>query len=66
MARIQVLELPTIYPGDRDPETPFVLIIDDVTEEQVKYLQHQVEGLAEKCGARTAIYSTIPLDVPAS
>ncbi|MGW4250598.1 hypothetical protein [Streptomyces californicus] len=63
MARIQVLELPTIYRVEGDPETPFVLLVDHVTEQEAEALRHQIDGLAEKCGARTAIYSTMPIDV---
>ncbi|NDZ63575.1 hypothetical protein [Streptomyces cyaneofuscatus] len=63
MARIQVLELPTIHRENGTYETPFVLIVDHVTQQEADSLAHRVKGLSERCGARTAVISEIPLDV---
>lgn len=63
MARIQVLELPAVYRRDGSGETPFVLVIDHVTEAQIAYLAPKLDGLAEKCGARASLLSALPVDV---
>lgn len=63
MARIQVLELPIVYRENGTYETPFVLVVDHVTQQEADSLTHRVKGLSERCGARTAVISEIPLDV---
>ncbi|MEQ4610314.1 hypothetical protein ABMX48_29450 [Streptomyces cavourensis] len=62
MARIQILELPMVTTGDTT-ETPFILLVDQATEEEAEYLRRQVDGVAEKCGARAAIIASMPIDV---
>jgi hypothetical protein len=64
MARIQILELPTVYTEDSS-ETPFAIIIDQaddtITEASVDW-----RGFADGFGARTAVVFGGTIDIPAN
>lgn len=78
MARIQILELPTIYGKDGTDETPFVLVIDQVHEEAFAHLDHGVtikddgartsvhRRLAEQLGARAVLAFEETVEIPAN
>lgn len=69
MARIRILELPTVRHGD-GTETPFVLIIDQVAaseEDQFRNDQESIDGFTKAIGARgTAVFYGIDVDLPAA
>jgi len=72
MARIQILELPTIYREHGDDETPFVLIVDQYVPERHLTGLDQVEpvsqwnGLAERIGARAVLVFEEAIEIPAN
>lgn len=69
MARIRILELPTVRHGD-DTETPFALIIDQVAadeEAQFRNDWESINGFAATIGARgTAVFYGFGVDLPAA
>lgn len=75
MARIQILELPTLVVGDT-VSTPFALVIDQVESEEIvgiqgdvafrtvaELTQHEADNLATRLGAVGAILVRCTLDV---
>lgn len=61
MARIQILELPSIVNGD-DVETPFAVIIDNVGQD-FNVSDAVRADITEQLGAVGTIITSIPLDV---
>jgi hypothetical protein len=80
MARLQVLELPTIYRDEGPDETPFVLVIDQASEATAATLGTDEEisnyaaaigklrsvSLAEQIGARAVLVFEETIDIPAT
>lgn len=69
MARIQILELPTVCRANGDDETPFVVIIDQVdTEEAAERICEDIgeRNLAEALGARQVLVFQDTMDIPAN
>lgn len=69
MARIQILEFPTIYRENGDDETPFALVIDQVsTTEDVARLRSEIDGtnLAAAVGARQVLVFQDTVHIPAN
>lgn len=73
MARIQILELPmehydTATMAEGAVSTPFVLIIDGVSEEQADRLAKdhagQIDAFRQMCGARAVGVFPFALDLP--
>lgn len=72
MARIQILELPTVYQENGTDETPFVLIIDEY--EPAQYIlgvdqgpsPSPWDGVAERIGARAILAFEETIDIPAN
>ncbi|MFH8751108.1 hypothetical protein ACH4GK_31795 [Streptomyces rimosus] len=71
MARIQILELPTIYREGGDDETPFVIVVDQAVPQRavigvdqpwVDYWQE----VADKAGARAVIVTPETVEIPAN
>ena len=67
MARLQILSLPE---GAGDGRTPFILVIDQVTEGEAEQLvgsQEAVDGMAKKAGARAvAVFHGMTMEIPAN
>ncbi|MFF6780592.1 hypothetical protein [Streptomyces sp. NPDC012510] len=67
MARLQILELPE---GTGDDRPPFVLVVDQITEdEREAFLQSQdaTNGLAAAVGARAIVnFHRVTIDIPAN
>ena len=67
MARLQILELPE---GNSDDAPPYLLVIDEVTEDEAERLvgSHEaVDGVAKKAGARAvAVFHGMTVDIPAN
>jgi nucleoside-triphosphatase THEP1 len=61
MARIQILELPTVVVGE-DVKTPFVVVIDEIGPAQVTD-QRVRQDITEQTGAEGTIFSAVRLDV---
>lgn len=62
MARLQVLYLPSTADG----ETPFALILDDLTPEQSDAMQdfaNQMQHLRDRTGVRAVLCFPFPVDV---
>jgi len=72
MARLQILELPTIERPDGTEETPFVLVIDQYeypryvlgADQEVPVFEW--DGVAEKIGARQILVFAETVDIPAN
>jgi hypothetical protein len=79
MARLQILELPAIYSDEGPDETPFILVIDQASEDIVKTLYPRddegvsyaaaVQGftslsLAEQIGARAILVFEETVEIP--
>ncbi|MER5613288.1 hypothetical protein [Streptomyces sp. NPDC002215] len=69
MARLQILELPTVYREDGEEETPFVLVIDQTTPQRIVLgvdtpWRDYWQDIADKIGARTAIVTPETIDIP--
>lgn len=64
MARIQILELPTVYAEDSS-ETPFAVIIDQA-DETITKASVDWRGFADGFGARTAVVFEGTVDIPAN
>ena len=65
MTRLQILELPE---GVNDERAPFVLVIDQYEPEPYPDVpdRSQLEGLAEKIGARAVLVFDETIDIPAN
>ncbi|MDX3455055.1 hypothetical protein PV396_24460 [Streptomyces sp. ME02-8801-2C] len=69
MARIQILELPTVCRANGDDETPFVVVIDQLGDDEASERFHQDIGdgnLAEAIGARQVLAFQDTMDIPAN
>ncbi|WP_050507767.1 MULTISPECIES: hypothetical protein [Streptomyces] len=75
MARIQILELPTIYRENGTDETPFVLVIDQFEPQRyilgpehdgMPQLVDQFAAVAQKVGARTTLVFEETVEIPAN
>ncbi|MEU3613512.1 hypothetical protein ABZ725_14510 [Streptomyces sp. NPDC006872] len=67
MARIQILELPTIYRDEGPDETPFVLVIDQVEDiESVHAFLADPPGLKDQLGARAILVFDERVEIPAN
>ncbi|MEU9245862.1 hypothetical protein [Streptomyces sp. NPDC048385] len=78
MARIQILELPTVYHENGDDETPFAIVIDQADEETYQALafgtaidadgtQHPLrESLKDHLGARAILTFAETVEIPAN
>ncbi|MFJ4926813.1 hypothetical protein [Streptomyces sp. NPDC088736] len=66
MARLQILELPTVYRGEEPGETPFVLVIDQLHEGLIDGITAASEKTAELIGARTILAFTDTIEIPAN
>lgn len=65
MARIQILELPSEEDADGKIVTPFALVLDQCTGDEVRgSLGNDLANFRDMCGARAAIVSTGTLDIP--
>jgi hypothetical protein len=72
MARLQILELPTVERPDGTEETPFVLVVDQ--HEYQRYIlgadqeapASEWEGVAEKIGARQVLVFNETIEIPAN
>lgn len=67
MARLQILELPEAVGDDRPP---FVLVIDQVTEDEAEQFTNSanaMDGFGVKAGARAvAVFHGMTMDLPAN
>ncbi|MEV8033875.1 hypothetical protein [Streptomyces sp. NPDC086182] len=63
MARLQILELPE---GASDDRPPFVLVIDEATEETAESLNEVGISTAELIGARTVLVFSETVEIPAN
>ncbi|WP_326768851.1 hypothetical protein OG978_33785 [Streptomyces sp. NBC_01591] len=71
MARIQILELPTVYREHGEDETPFVLVIDQTAPQRIALgvdtpWRDYWQDIADKVGARAAIVTPETIDIPAN
>lgn len=71
MARIQILELPTIYRDEGPDETPYILVIDQAPADGDAYdafrrdLQAH-DSIVERTGARAVLCFADTIDIPAN
>lgn len=67
MARLQILELPE---GSGDDRPPFILVVDQVTDDETERViasQEAFDGVASKSGARAvAVFHGMTVDIPAN
>lgn len=63
MARIQILELPTIYREHGGDETPFAVVIDQVHNIEA---MAGMDGVREQLGARAILVFEEPVEIPAN
>lgn len=72
MARLQILELPTVERPDGTEETPFLLVVDQYEYQRYVLGADQEapvsewDGLAEKIGARHVLVFPETVDIPAN
>jgi|GEM_PF-5443111 len=79
MARLQILELPTIYRDEGPDETPFILVIDQASEATINALDPSGDSLyaaaigklstpslAEQIGARSILVFEETVEIPAN
>jgi hypothetical protein len=72
MARLQILELPTVYRRDGTDETPFVLVVDQALPQRYVMGADQEppvsewEQLGRQIGARSVIVTPETIDIPAN
>jgi len=67
MARLQILELPTIYRDEGPDETPFVLVIDHVEDiDSVHTFLADPPGLKDQLGARAILVFDEHVEIPAN
>lgn len=66
MARIQILELPTIYRDEGPDETPYILVIDQVDEQTAADIARWPDDIAKRTGARHVLCFSETVDIPAN
>jgi hypothetical protein len=66
MARLQILELPTVYREDSGDETPFILVIDQVDDETAADIARWPSDISSRIGARHVICFPGTVDIPAN
>ncbi|WP_329215259.1 hypothetical protein OG352_06435 [Streptomyces sp. NBC_01485] len=69
MARIQILELPTIYRDEGPDETPYILVIDGwdiLSFDENTMLNDYWDAFAKKIGARGVLFTDRTVDIPAN
>lgn len=66
MARLQILELPTIYRDEGPDETPYILVIDQVGEETAADVARWPDDIATRTGARHVLCFSETVDIPAN
>jgi hypothetical protein len=67
MARLQILELPTIYRDEGSDETPFILVIDQVEDiDSVHAFLADPPGLKDQLGARAILVFDERVEIPAN
>ncbi|MEU2674206.1 hypothetical protein ABZ622_36155 [Streptomyces sp. NPDC007164] len=69
MARLQILELPTVYRENGEEETPFVLVIDQTAPQRIALgvdtpWRDYWQDIANRVGARAAIVTPEIIDIP--
>lgn len=68
MARIQILELPTVY-TDSGSETPFIFVIDQATDDEQGTLLKSRDALdyfVQQSGARALAIFAANMEIPAN
>jgi hypothetical protein len=67
VARLQILELPE---GSGDDRPPFILVIDEITEDESERIigsKEAIDGMARKAGARAvAVVHGMTVEIPAN
>jgi hypothetical protein len=67
VARLQILELPE---GSGDDRPPFILVIDEITEDESERIigsKEAIDGMARKAGARAvAVFHGMTVEIPAN
>ena len=69
MARLQILELPTVERPDGTEETPFILVIDGwdiLSFDENTMLNDYWDAFAQKIGARGVLFTDRTIDIPAN
>lgn len=66
MARLQILELPTIYRDEGPDETPYILVIDRVDDETAADIARWPDDIATRTGARHVLCFSETVDIPAN
>jgi hypothetical protein len=66
MARLQILELPTINRDEGPDETPFILVIDQVDEGTAADIARWPDDIAKRTGARHVLCFSETVDIPAN
>lgn len=67
MARLQILELPTVARPDGTEETPFALVIDHVEDiDSVHAFLANPAGLKDQLGARAILIFDEHVEIPAN
>ncbi|MFF9279527.1 hypothetical protein [Streptomyces griseosporeus] len=67
MARIQILELPTVYRANGDDETPFAVVIDQADEETFqRFAYGEHDALKAALGARAVLVFADTIEIPAN
>lgn len=68
MARIQILELPTVY-TESGSETPFIFVIDQATDDEQEQLHQGRDALdyfLQRAGARALAIFATSMEIPAN
>ena len=65
MARLQILELPMVHNGDQT-ETPFILVIDQVSDETAQDIANWPKDISTRLGARHVLCFGETVDIPAN
>lgn len=60
--RIQILELPTEYDGDRST-TPFVLVYSELNHSEYDAVKSDAEAIKRRTGARSLLAHRFPIDL---
>jgi hypothetical protein len=64
MARLQILELPTIYCEEGPDETPYILVIDQVDDETAADIARWPTDIATRTGARHILCFSETVEIP--
>lgn len=64
MARLQILELPTIYREEGPDETPYILVIDQVDEQTATDIARWPDDIATRTGARHVLCFSETVEIP--